>query len=68
MELLMFNEPKDRNNECNAHLYIADNFGDNHATIRCQLRPGHNGPHKEEFERGGRPVTVTWYIDEKENY
>lgn len=62
----MFGEPKDVPGECNAHLYIGDNFGDNHATIRCSLAPGHSGPHKEEFERQSKPVTITWWLDEKE--
>ena len=62
----MWGEPEDVDGECNAHLYIGDNFGDNHATMRCQLELGHDGPHKEEFKRGGKPVVVTWYIDEKD--
>lgn len=62
----MFGEPEDIDGECNAHLYIGDNFGDNHATMRCQLEPGHDGPHKEEFERNRKPVIVTWYFDERE--
>lgn len=62
----MWGEPKDVEGQCNAHLYIADNYGDNHATIRCQLCPGHDGPHKEEFKREGKPVIITWEVDEKE--
>lgn len=61
----MFGEPQDVENECNAHLYIADNFGDNHVTMRCQLSPGHEGAHREEFKRGGELVAVTWVIDER---
>jgi hypothetical protein len=61
----MFGEPKDESEECNAHLYIADNYGDNSSTIRCQLAPGHDGPHREEFERQGQPVVITWVVDER---
>jgi len=58
--------PEDVKGECNAHLYISDDYGDNNATIRCQLPEGHDGPHKEEFERGGKPVTIQWEVDERE--
>lgn len=64
-EYNMFGEPSDVDGECNAHLYIADNYGDNHATMRCQLESGHEGPHKEEFDRDGKPVVVTWHNDER---
>lgn len=61
----MFGEPKDIDGECNAHLYIGDNYGDNSATIRCQLACDHEGPHQEQFERGGGTVTITWVADER---
>lgn len=32
----MYGEPEDVDGECNARLYIGDNYGDNHATMRCQ--------------------------------
>lgn len=51
--------------ECLAELYIADDFGDNEATIRCQLEHSHGGTHREEFERMGRPVVITWERDER---
>jgi len=59
-------EPLDVAGECNARLYIGDNYEDNHVTMRCPLLPGHEGPHKEEFERRGKTVTITWWVDEKE--
>jgi hypothetical protein len=62
----MFGEPKDAANECNARLFIADNYGDGSATIRCQLAPNHEGLHKEEFEREGGLVTITWVADERQ--
>lgn len=55
-------EPKDVIGECNAHIYIGDNFGDNHATMRCSLPHGHDGPHEETF-RG--TAKVTWEQDER---
>jgi hypothetical protein len=60
-------EPLDVDGECNARLYIGDNYQDNHVTMRCSLLPNHEGPHKEEFIRSDKPVTITWFIDEKDN-
>ena len=51
---------RDVEGECNERLEIGDDWGDNTCTFRCQEPPGHAGPHREEFESGGRPVTVTW--------
>jgi hypothetical protein len=64
---MSFGEPKDVDGECNARLYIADNFGDSHATMRCQLPSGHEGPHKEEYKHYGKPVIVTWEGDDRVN-
>ena len=72
-----YGEPKDVVGECNAHLYIADNFGDNHATMRCQLEPHHEGLHEERFHRGvmggmgvipegSGEVIIQWDEDERE--
>jgi len=61
----MFGEPSDVEGECNACLFIADNYGDNSATIRCQLAPNHEGLHREQFEREGGAVTITWAVDER---
>lgn len=61
-----FGEPEDVPGECNAHLYIADNFGDNHATIRCQLPLGHPDNHEESFWRDGERVIIQWKHDERE--
>ena len=57
----MFGPPGDVEGQCNAHLYIADDYGDNHGTMRCQLKKGHLGLHQEIFDRG----TVTWEKDER---
>jgi hypothetical protein len=51
---------------CNAELHIADDRGDNHATMRCDMPAGHEGPHRESFMRRGTPVLVTWECDERE--
>lgn len=62
----MLGEPEDVDGECNAHLYIADDFGDNHATMRCQLEEGHKGIHQEEYtsDRSG-VVIVQWDNNER---
>lgn len=62
----MVDEPEDVEDECNARLFIADNHGDNTATMRCQLPPDHEGLHREEFTRAGGPVVITWTADERE--
>jgi hypothetical protein len=58
-------EPKHIKGECNAHLYISDNFGDNETTIRCQLPEGHEGTHCEWFYRGEGKVVISWEKDER---
>ena len=50
---------------CNAELHIADDFGDNHATIRCELEPGHEGLHEENFIRYGLPVQIRFACDQR---
>mgnify|MGYP001612492560 CR=1 FL=1 len=63
-----YQDTDDHPNECNAHLYIGDDYGDNHATMRCQELPGHPLPHREKFthSRGSNEIDVTWTIDERE--
>lgn len=61
----MHGEPEDKPGECNGRLIIADNHGDNHATMRCQLEPGHEGLHQEAYKSGGGRVVVTWEKDER---
>jgi hypothetical protein len=57
----------DQTSLCPAELYIADDFGDNEATVRCQLELGHSGQHKEEWARDGgvQKCCITWTVDEK---
>jgi len=59
-------EPEDVEGQCNARLFIGDNYGDNHATMRCQLEPGHEGDHEEKYGRPPQKVTVRWEIAETE--
>lgn len=60
-------EPEDVPGECNARLYLADNYGDNHATLRCQREPGHVGFHREEYLNSvAGEVAVTWEKDTRE--
>jgi hypothetical protein len=50
---------------CKATLSIADDHGDNSATIHCQLEEGHIGPHTEKFFRNAdQAVEITWLRDE----
>jgi len=60
----MFGEPEDVKGDCNARLHIGDDFGDNHATMRCDLEPGHGGMHCEEYTANGGHVSVKWEIPE----
>lgn len=50
---------------CGAELHIADDYGDNHVTVRCGLRLGHQLPHREDFKRNDTPVAVTFECDER---
>ena len=61
----MGGEPEDVPGECNARVFIADNHGDNHVTMRCQLSLGHKGRHRETFGRVGNLVHVAWKKDER---
>ncbi len=58
---MSYGEPNSVPGECNARLHIGDNFGDNHATMRCQLEPGHEGQHRERYEtETNGEIIVTW--------
>jgi hypothetical protein len=45
---------------CLATLFIADDLGENFATMGCQLPKGHPGPCREEYDTFGIHVCVTW--------
>jgi hypothetical protein len=62
---MMFGEPQDVEGECNARVFIADNYGDGCATIRCQLALEHNGMHREQYKRDSGTVTIAWVTDER---
>jgi len=67
MTRLGYGEPEDVSGECNARLEIGDNFGDNHATMRCQRDPGHPGNHRETYKSSSAgQVTIEWEKGEKE--
>lgn len=57
-------EPRSVPGRCNARMRIADNFGDNHATMVCQRPKGHAGRHRERWQSvtGGLTI-VTWATD-----
>jgi len=57
-------EPEDVPGECNAHLHIGDNYGDNHATMRCSLPKGHSGHHRESWRND--TAHVKWKGDDRE--
>ncbi len=48
---VLYGEPEDVEGQCNARLSIADDMGDNTAGMRCQLESGHEGPHREVYDR-----------------
>ena len=52
----MFGPQPDVPGKCNAQLHIADDFGDNTATMKCQLEPGHEGRHVEVWKSGRAKV------------
>lgn len=72
----MFGPPKDVEGKCNARLFVADDYGDNHCTFTCQLEPDHSGPHREAFSRTyqtaerkiGSEISVTWQEDERQHH
>ena len=59
----MFGKPKDVEGECNAHLYLADDHGDNTCTIRCNLAYWHTGDHRELC---GERCVIYWREDERD--
>lgn len=62
----MFGPPEDVAGECNAHLEIGDDYGDNHATMRCALPLDHTGMHCEKYEsRTAGEVIIKWARDER---
>jgi len=62
----MFGPPKDVEGKCNARLFLADDYGDNHCTILCGLGVAHKDMHQEKFTRPscGR-VAIQWEKAEK---
>ena len=57
----------DKKDCCVGSIEIGDDYGDNGATIRCQLKKGHKGPHSEKFvtddeKSNNVDVTITWKL------
>lgn len=65
---MSFGPPRDVDGECGARLYVADDYGDGECTIRCSLKPHHEEPHRQTWNRDGAGragvVVVTWRNDE----
>ena len=57
--------------KCDAELHMADDFGDNHATIKCQLEAEHDGQHQKQYQRKDLSelgvITILWSGDEQED-
>ena len=64
----MSGKPQDVQGECNAHLYLGDDYGDNVCTMRCQREPGHQERHREQFDRDGQTVVIEWGKDERDEF
>lgn len=62
----MFGKPKNIDGNCNAVLYLGDDYGDGTCTIRCKLPEKHLENHKEIFLRNEKEVIITWVDDERE--
>lgn len=63
---MMYGPPEDVDGQCNARLFLGDDFGDGTTTMRCPLAFGHEGPHQELFHREtSGQVMVTWERDER---
>ena len=55
--------------KCKAKLHIADDYGDNHATMKCQLNKDHTGVHIENYHNSDAgTVCVTWEKDQKDYF
>ncbi len=64
----MSDSTKDIESECNARLYLADDYGDNPCTFRCRLSPGHLGEHTVIFATKNDSIPyramISWHEDE----
>lgn len=59
-------EPDDVAGECNARAFVADNYGDNHTTFRCQLPAGHTDlMHEEVWGAEVNLKRMQWRKDER---
>lgn len=54
---------------CKAELHIGDDYGDNRATMCCQLEEGHEGKHRECFRTDtpdAHNAVVEWEGDDRD--
>jgi len=51
--------------ECNARLFISDDYGDNCRTLRCPHEPGHPGDHVVKITGFNGTATILWTTDER---
>ena len=56
-------ELRDVPGECNARVYLRDEFEDERIEIRCRLPAGHEGEHRVECHTVGNALIV-WDTDE----
>lgn len=61
----MFGPQPDKPGKCNAQLHIADDWGDNITTMKCQLEVGHAGRHVEIWRDG--QAKVEWEGNDAED-
>lgn len=54
----MFGPKSDNPGKCNAQLHLADDYGDNVATMKCQLETNHEGRHVDICRNG--QVKIEW--------
>jgi len=53
--------------KCNAELHIGDDFGDNHATMICQLEKDHGGCHIEKWNNNEGDLRLdSWHGDDRD--
>lgn len=67
----MYGAPQDVPGECNARLYLGDDYADGTCTCRCTLLEGHDGRHREETRptvscsTDAHQVTIEWDGDDR---
>jgi len=65
MSEMFYEVPKDVPNRCNARLLIGANHGEDHSSMVCTRKAGHQGKHSVTWETEGGPAAVHWHGDER---